>query len=216
MSVTITWLLEGSPPCSWESLLGEGPTSLKTLIPLLNHWRDHLTCSSQFVGLLSSPSCPLSSVAFFLSCWSMRLICVIHTLKIGRMVWSATYYDLGINIPKSCNVRMICNVTDVVCHGMTCDCILCVLSGVTLNCFCSGCLCPIFVTLSDLWWLELWYQLYLDWDLDQSLLPQSSLWLLELDLLWWFLCALWCGPGVLESDISWGQSMRMCPYSSHS
>ena len=48
MSATVTWLLQGSPPCAWESLLGEGSTSLKNLISLPSHWSDHLSCSSQF------------------------------------------------------------------------------------------------------------------------------------------------------------------------
>ena len=36
MSATVTWLLEGSSPGSWESLLGEDSISLKNLIPLLS------------------------------------------------------------------------------------------------------------------------------------------------------------------------------------
>ena len=91
MSSTVTWSLEGTPPCSWESLLGEGLTSVKNLIPLTIHWIDHMNRSSLFVGLLSSPSCSSWGVAFFLSCWSMNLIWVIHALKIGRMVMT---YDL--------------------------------------------------------------------------------------------------------------------------
>ena len=71
MSATVTWSLEGSPPCSWESLLEESSTSLKNLIPILSHWSDHLSCSNQCVSLLSSPSCSSWGVAFFLSCWSM-------------------------------------------------------------------------------------------------------------------------------------------------
>ena len=145
MSATVTWSLEGSILCSLESLLGEGSTSFKTLIPLLSQWSDHRSCSSQFVGLLSSPSCPSWSVTFSLSCWSMNLICVSHTLKISRMVMSVTYYNLRINTLKSCSVQVICNVTNVVCHGGICGCVLGVLSEIIMSCFCGGFVCPIVV-----------------------------------------------------------------------
>ena len=116
MSATITWSHEGSHPCSWESLLRGGSTSLKNLIPSLSCWSDHLSCSYQCVGLLSSPSCSSWDVAFFLSSWSMTLIFMIHALKISRMVVSVTYCNLGIDNPKSCHVWMICNVTSAVCQ----------------------------------------------------------------------------------------------------
>ena len=131
MSATVTWSLEGSPPCSWESLLGEGSTSLKNVIPLVSHWSDHLCSSNQCVGHLSSPSHSYWDVALFLSCWSMNLFCVIHALKIGRMVVSVTYYDLRIDNLKSCDMWMICNLTGVVCHGEVCGCILCGLSKIS-------------------------------------------------------------------------------------
>ena len=51
MSATVTWSFKVSPPCSWESLLGEGSISLKDLIPLLNHWSDHQSCNNQCVGI---------------------------------------------------------------------------------------------------------------------------------------------------------------------
>ena len=132
-SATVTWTLEGSPPCSWESLLGEDSTSLKTLIPLLSCWSDHLSCSSQFVGLISSPLSPS---------WTMSLACRIHALKISRMVTSVTFYDLWFDSPKTCNVRMICNMTDPVCHGGVCSCVLCMLSEIIVSYFCGSCVCP--------------------------------------------------------------------------
>ena len=52
IGVTVTWSLKGSPHCSWESLLGDISTSLKFLILLLSHRSNHLSCSSQFAGLL--------------------------------------------------------------------------------------------------------------------------------------------------------------------
>ena len=139
MSATVTWSLKGSPSCSWASLLGEGSTSLKTPIPLPSLWIDHLSCSSQFAGLLSSPSCSSWDVAFLLSCLSMSLI---HALKIGRMVMSVIYYNLGINNLKSCDVWMICNVTDVVWHGRVCSCVLSVLSETIMSCLHGSCVCP--------------------------------------------------------------------------
>ena len=114
MSATVTWSLKGSPPCSWESLLGEGSISLKDMIPLLNHWSDYQSCSNQCMGFLCSPSCSSWDVAFFSSYWRMNLICLIHALKIGRMVMSVTYCDLRNGNQKSCDVWMICDVTSAV------------------------------------------------------------------------------------------------------
>ena len=143
-SVTVTWSLEGSPPCSWESLLEEGSTSLKNLIPLLSHVSDHLSCSNQCAGLLSAPSCSSWGVAF-LSCWIMNLICMIHTLKISRMIMSVAYCDLSIDNLKSCDVWIICDVTGVVCHVKVCGCVLCGLSEIVMSCFCGGCVYPCIV-----------------------------------------------------------------------
>ena len=47
MSAIVMFQFEDGPPCSWESLLGEGSTSLKTLIPLLQQWNYHLNCRNQ-------------------------------------------------------------------------------------------------------------------------------------------------------------------------
>ena len=138
MSASVTWSLEVSPPCSWESLLGEGSISLKDLIPLLSHW----SCNNQCTGLQSSPSCSSWDVAFFSSCWSMNLICMIHALVGCRMVVSVTYYDLKINNPRSCNVWMICHVAGAVCHSKVCGCVLCGLSEIIVSCFCGGCIYP--------------------------------------------------------------------------
>ena len=132
MSANVSWLLEVSPLCSLESLLGEGSISLKDFIPLLSHWRDNLIYSNQCVGLQSSPSCSSWNVAFFSSCWSMNLIYVIHVLKISRMVMSGTYCDLGVNNLKNCSVWMICDVTPEVCHSEACGCVLCRLSKIVM------------------------------------------------------------------------------------
>ena len=140
ISATVTWSLEDSLPCSWESLLGETSISLKDLIPLPSHWSDHHCCSNQCTGLLSSPSCSSWDVAFLSFCWSMNLICMSHALKIGRIVVSVTYCDLRINNLKSCNVWMIYNVTDVVCHGKVCGCVLFGLGEIIMSYFCSGCI----------------------------------------------------------------------------
>ena len=140
MSATVTWLLEGNPPCSWELLLGKGSISLKDLIAPVSHWSHHLSCSNQCAVLLSSPSCSSWDMAFWSSCWSMNLICMSHVLKIGRMVVSVTYCNLGINNPKSCDVWTIWDVTSVVCHGEVCGCILCGLSEIIVSCFCGGCI----------------------------------------------------------------------------
>ena len=122
--------------------------------------------------------------------------------------------------PMSCGVWMICNVASVVCHGRFCSCNLSVLNGITLICFYSG-LCPSLCCnleqpLYRSWWLELQCMLYLDCDLDLSLLFQSSWQCLEPDLVWQFLCILWYSAGVPEGGILLGQSMTLCLYSSHS
>ena len=62
MSATLTWSVEGSPFCSWESLLGEDSISLKDLIPLLSHWSEHQSCKNPVCG--SS----IFTFMFFLGC----------------------------------------------------------------------------------------------------------------------------------------------------
>ena len=143
MSATITWSPEGSPSCSWESPLGEGSISLMDLIPLSSHLSDHLSCNNQCVGLLSSPLCFFLGVAFFVSCWSVNLISMIHALKISRVVVSVTYSNLGISNLKSCDVRRVGNMTSAVCHGKVCGCVLCGLSEIMMSCFCGGCVYPV-------------------------------------------------------------------------
>ena len=81
MSATVTWFIEGSPPCSWESLLGEDSISLKDLSPLLSHWSDHQSCNNHCVDHQSSPLCSSWDVVFFLSCWSMNLIREFHVVE---------------------------------------------------------------------------------------------------------------------------------------
>ena len=142
MSVMVTWSLEGSPPCSWKSLLGECSIGLKDLIPFLSHWSDHWSCSNLYVSLQSSPSWSSWDVASISSYCSMDLTFVIHALKISKMVLSVTYCNLGINNPKSCDVWMICDVTSMVYHGEICGCVLCGLSEINMSCFCGGCVYP--------------------------------------------------------------------------
>ena len=130
MSATVT--------CSLKSLLGEGSISLKDLIPFLSHCSDLQSCSNQCVSCLSSPSCSSWDMVFFSSCWVMNLICVIHALKIVRMVMRVTCCNLGIGNLKSCDVWIICNVTSVVCHSQVCGCVLCGLSKIIVSYFCGG------------------------------------------------------------------------------
>ena len=134
MSAPVTWLLEASPPCSWESLLGEDSISLNDLSPLLSHWSNHQSCNNQCVDLHSSPSCSSCDAVFFLSCWNMNLIGRIHVLRIYRMVMNVIYYNLRIDNLKNFNGGMICNVTGVACHSKVCSCILCGLSEIGKNC----------------------------------------------------------------------------------
>ena len=68
MSATVICLFEGSHPCSWKSLLGEGSISLKDHIPFPGHWGDHQSCNTLCVDPLSSPLFSSWDVAFTLSC----------------------------------------------------------------------------------------------------------------------------------------------------
>ena len=61
-SATVTGSCVVSPPCSWESLLGEGPFSLNDLSPLLSHWNGHQNCNSPCVD----PS--IFTLVFLLCC----------------------------------------------------------------------------------------------------------------------------------------------------
>ena len=142
MSATVTWSFEGSPLCSWESLLGEGSISLKDLSPLLSYWSDHQNCSNQCVDLQSSLSCSSWEMVYFLSCWNLNLNGEIHVLNIYRMVMNVIYCNLIINNMKSFNVGMICNVPSVECHSEVCGCVLCGLNEVIMNCFCDGYIYP--------------------------------------------------------------------------
>ena len=82
ISATVTWLFEGSPPCSWESLLGDGSISLKHLIPLPSHW-------SVIIG------------AVIISVWVFNLH--LHVLlgmwpsshPAGVWIWSARFMPWG-------------------------------------------------------------------------------------------------------------------------
>ena len=138
----LTWSFDGSPPCSWESLLEEGSISLKDLSPSQSHWSDPQSCNNQCVDLQSSSSCSFWDVVFFSSCWNLNLIGKIHVLKICRMVMNLIYCNLWINDLKSFDVGMICNMTDVVCCSMFCGCVLCGLSKIIVNCSCCGCVYP--------------------------------------------------------------------------
>ena len=98
----------------------------------------------------------------------------------------------------SCGVWMICSVAGVVCHGGFCGFGLGVLNGVALiwDCLCPSHCYDVEWPLYRSQWLELWCLLYLDHDLDLSLLFQSPWQYLELDLVWQFSYALlmlwWC------------------------
>ena len=139
MSATVTCLLEGCPPCSWKSLLGEDSVSLNDQIPPLSHWSDHWSCNSQFVNLQSSLSCSSWGVFFLVICCSGNLIYVTPVFKIGRMVMKVTYCNLWIDNMKSFYVWMICNVVDVLCCGKINCCGLYRGSMIIVGCSYGGC-----------------------------------------------------------------------------
>ena len=122
MSATVTWSCVGSPPCSWESLLGEGSVSLNDWIPILNQWSGHWSCNSLCVDLQSSPSCSSWGVGLFVICWSVNLFYISPALKVSRMVVNVTYCNLWIDELKYFCVWIICNEVNVVNHGKVNGC----------------------------------------------------------------------------------------------
>ena len=149
MSVTVTWSHVGSPPCSWESLLGEGSVSLNDWIPLLSHWSDHQSCNSPCVDPQLSPSGSSWGVVYSWSPGNVNLICLSPALKIGRMVMTVIYCDLSIGKLKNFYVWMICNVVDLVCHSEIDGCSLYRWSVIIVSCSCGSCIYPSVVTLNS-------------------------------------------------------------------
>ena len=129
MSAIVTCLFEGSPPCSWGSLLRGGSSSLKTPIP---------NCSILMVVLLSGPSYSSleGTFSFLVWLWSWTawsFFCVNYTSRISRLVVSVIYCNPESHSLMSCAVWRICSVVGVMCHGGTCGCVLGVLNGVILE-----------------------------------------------------------------------------------
>ena len=188
MCATVTWSCVGSPPCSWESLLGEGSISLKDLSPLLGHW----SCNNQCGDCQSSLSCPSLDVILFSSCWIENLICAIHASKTYKMVVNVTYFNLWICSLKSFDIVKSCNVIGVVCHSdiYGCSHVLCELNEIVMSYSCGGCLSQhsdLVWSLYEAWWFELWHLLWLGCDLDWLHLCLSPWWCLEFNLAWWLL-----------------------------
>ena len=151
MSATVTWSFEGSPPCSWESLLGEGSISLKHQSPLLNYWNDCRSYNNQCVDSQSSPSCPSWDVVFFSSCWNMNQIGYIHVSKICRIVINVICCNCRIDNLKSFGVWIIFDVSAEECNSKVCGCVLCELSKIIMNCSCGDCAFPCVVIKSGLY-----------------------------------------------------------------
>ena len=152
MGAIVTGLFEGSPPCSWGSLLGEGSISLKTTILLLSQWNDNMNCSNLMVALLSGPLDSSLDGIFGFPGWSMILNYIIsfgvnYVLMIGTVVMSVIYCDPESGSMMSCSVLRICGTTGVVCYGMICNCDPSVLNGIILS---LSCTCPIDMIWNDL------------------------------------------------------------------
>ena len=94
ISTIVTWSHAGSPPCLWESLLGEGSFSLYDWLPLLSHWNVHQSCNSLHMDLQFSPSGSSWGEVCLMICWNVNLIHASLALKICRMVVSMIYYNL--------------------------------------------------------------------------------------------------------------------------
>ena len=212
MSATVTWSFQGSPPCSWESLLGQGSISLKDLIPLPSHWSDHQSCNNLCVDLQSSPSCSSWDVAFShpagVWTWSMwfmpwRSVCwswMRPTVISGSITWRALRLGWSAIWLVQC-VRQGLWLHSVwaeqYCHEML---LLWLLQHQCYN---------LEWPLCKLQWLKLWCLPKWDCDLDQLCLSLSSWWCLKLYLAWWLLCIWGCVTWVPEGCILCGQSMTM-------
>ena len=175
------------------------------------------------VVLLSGPSYSFSDGTFGCSGWSLILNCMIlfgvnYILTIGEVVMSVIYCDPKSGSLMSCNVWRICGVA--VWH---------VVAGpVTVFSVCwtgsSWAASMVAVPVPLLWSAPASMQvmtagstMFAVSRLWSGLVSSfSSQWFLELNLVWWFLCALLCGTSVPKGGILWGQSMMRCLCSSHS
>ena len=80
MSATVIGSCAGSPPCSWESLLGEGSFSSNDLSPLLSHQGGHWNYSNLHVALLSSLWCSCDVLCFLIN-WSFSVTYVSFDVR---------------------------------------------------------------------------------------------------------------------------------------
>ena len=135
ISATVIGSCVVSPPCSWESLLGEGSFSLNDLSPLLSHYSGHQSYSNLYVALLSSLWCSSCDVVCFLINWSVSVTYVSFIMRFCMMDVNVTGFYPWSGMMSFC-VWMICTVAYVECHGEVDGCNSCMWSssGVSYSC----------------------------------------------------------------------------------
>ena len=115
MSATVTGSCVVSPPCSWESLLGDSSFSLKDQSLFLCHWNGYQNCNNSCVDLLLSLWCSSCDVVCFMICWSVSVTYVNLIWRICRMDVNVSDFSLWSGMMMSFCVWMICNEVNVVC-----------------------------------------------------------------------------------------------------
>ena len=150
INATLTCSCVGIPPCSWESLLGEGSFSLNDWTPLLSHWNIYQSCNSPCVDLLFSLLGFSLGVVCLMICCNVNVTCANLILKICRMDVNVIYYDPWIGKLKNFYVWMFCNEVGVVCHGGIDGCNLYMWSLSMVRYSWGGCNYPYVVTWSRL------------------------------------------------------------------
>ena len=150
INATVTYSCIGSPPCSWESLRGEGSFSLNDLLPLLSHWNSHYNCNSPCVDFLFSLADSSSCVGGLMTCWSMSVIYAKLALRICRLDVNVIYYDLWSGRLRNFYVWMIFNEFGVLCCGRINDHNLYMWNVSIMSYSWGGCDYPYVMTWSSL------------------------------------------------------------------
>ena len=218
MRVTVTGSCLVSPPCSWESLLGEASFSLNDLSPLLSHWNGHQNCNSPCVDPLFSLWCSSYDVVCFVICWSARVTYVSLIMRLCKMDVSMIDFDLWSGTMRNLCVLMICSGVDVVCWNRIDGYNPCMWNLCVVSYFWGGGNYPHVMT---------WNSLYMSHDNLSCSVCKMWLWFFcpclrgDVWSLTWCgnFCVVWIGCallGFLKEVVLCGQSITMWPYSSHS
>ena len=117
MSATVTGSCVVNPPCSWESLLGEGSFSLSDLSPLLSWKSGHQNYNNPCVDLLFSLWCSSCGGFHVMIYWNVRVAFVNLILRICRIDVNMSGFGLWSGMMMSFCAQMIRSVVNVVCYS---------------------------------------------------------------------------------------------------